>query len=278
MEMEIRYSNHPSDSKHYTTEELREHYLVERVFIEDKINLVYSHNDRIIFGGITPGKENLKLGVCKELGTDYFLERRELGVINVGGEGTIIVDGIEYSMGFRDGIYIGQGAKDIEFKSTNPENSAKFYVNSAPALVAYPTLKIGLDKARKVKLGDAENVNMRTINQYVHPAVCKSCQLVMGLTILEPGSVWNTMPAHTHERRMEVYLYLDIPEDQCVMHFMGQEKETRHIIMHKEQAVISPSWSIHSGCGTKNYSFIWGMCGENQTFDDMDAIKIEDLR
>ncbi len=278
MEMEIRYSNHPSDSMHYTTEELRKHYLVEKVFIEDKINLVYSHNDRIIFGGVTPVKETLKLGVCKELGTDYFLERRELGVINVGGEGTIIVDGIEYSMNFRDGLYVGQGSKSVEFKSTNPEKPAKFYVNSAPALVAYPTVKIGLEKARKVKCGDAETANKRTINQYIHPAVCQSCQLVMGLTMLEPGSVWNTMPAHTHERRMEVYLYLDIPDDQAVVHFMGTEKETRHIFMHREQAVISPSWSIHSGCGTKNYSFIWGMCGENKTFDDMDNIKIEDLR
>lgn len=278
MKMEIRYSNHPDDSKHYDTETLRKHYLVEQVFIDDEINLVYSHNDRIIFGGITPVKETLKLGVSKELGTSYFLERRELGVINVGGEGKIITDGVEYDLKYRDGLYVGQGTKNVEFISIDSKNPAKFYINSAPALKSYPTVKIDLEKANKVKCGDSLNLNKRTINQYVHPAVCDSCQLVMGLTILEPGSAWNTMPCHTHERRMEVYLYLDIPEDQCVMHFMGEGQETRHIVMKKEQAVISPSWSIHSGVGTQNYSFIWGMCGENKTFDDMDTIAIKDLR
>lgn len=278
MKMEIRYSNHPKDSKKYDTEELRENYLVESIFEENEINLVYSQNDRIIFGGITPTVEALKLGVCKELGTDYFLERRELGVINVGGPGKIIVDGIEYEMKQRDGLYVGQGAKNVEFISENSEVPAKFYVNSAPAHKSYKTVKIDLEKANKVKLGDQETVNKRIIYQYVHPAVCESCQLVMGLTILEPGNVWNTMPCHTHERRMEVYLYLDLPEDQCVMHFMGEGKETRHIVTRNEQAIISPSWSIHSGCGTKNYSFIWGMCGENQTFNDMDTIDIKDLK
>lgn len=278
MNLEIRYSNHPEDSKHYDTETLRKHYLVEKVFVADEINLVYSHNDRIIFGGATPIKETLKLGVCKELGTEYFLERRELGVINVGGEGTIVVDGTEYNLKYRDGLYVGQGAKNIEFTSVDEKNPAKFYINSAPALKSYPTVKIGLEKANKVKCGDEINMNKRTINQYIHPAVCDSCQLVMGLTILEPGSGWNTMPSHTHERRMEVYLYLEVPEDQAVIHFMGQGQETRHIFMKNEQAVISPSWSIHSGVGTQNYSFIWGMCGENQTFDDMDHIAIKDLR
>ena len=278
MNLEIRYSNHPDDSKHYDTETLRKHYLVEKVFVADEINLVYSHNDRIIFGGATPIKETLKLGVCKELGTEYFLERRELGVINVGGEGTIVVDGTEYILKYRDGLYVGQGAKNIEFTSVDEKNPAKFYINSAPALKSYPTVKIDLEKANKVKCGDEVNMNKRTINQYIHPAVCDSCQLVMGLTILEPGSGWNTMPAHTHERRMEVYLYLEVPEDQAVIHFMGQGQETRHIFMKSEQAVISPSWSIHSGIGTQNYSFIWGMCGENQTFDDMDHIEIKDLR
>jgi len=278
MNMEIRYSNHPEDSKKYDTETLRRHYLVEKVFIEDEVNLVYSHNDRIIFGGITPVKEILKLGVSKELGTDYFLERRELGVINVGGEGTIIVDGTEYNIKYRDGLYVGQGVRNVEFTSIDSKNPAKFYINSAPALKSYSTVKIDLEKANKIKTGDSFTLNKRTINQYVHPAVCESCQLVMGLTILEPGSAWNTMPSHTHERRMEVYLYLDLPHDQCVMHFMGEAQETRHIVMKNEQAVISPSWSIHSGVGTQNYSFIWGMCGENQTFDDMDHIKIEDLK
>lgn len=278
MKMEIRYSNHPKDSKKYDTEELRENYLVESIFEENEINLVYSQNDRIIFGGITPTIEALKLGVCKELGTDYFLERRELGVINVGGPGKIIVDGVEYEMKQRDGLYVGQGVKNVEFISENSEVPAKFYVNSAPAHKSYKTVKIDLEKANKVKLGDQETVNKRTIYQYVHPAVCESCQLVMGLTILESGNVWNTMPCHTHERRMEVYLYLDLPEDQFVMHFMGEGKETRHIVTRNEQAIISPSWSIHSGCGTKNYSFIWGMCGENQTFNDMDTIDMKDLK
>ncbi len=278
MDMEIRYSNHPDDSKHYDTETLRKHYLVEKIFIEDEVKLVYSHNDRIIFGGITPVKDTLRLGVSKELGTDYFLERRELGVINVGGEGIIVTDGEGYKMQYRDGLYVGQGVKNIEFTSIDPKNPAKFYINSAPALKSYPTVKIDLEKANKIKCGDSINLNKRTINQYIHPTVCQSCQLVMGLTILEPGSAWNTMPCHTHERRMEVYLYVDIPENQCVMHFMGQGQETRSIVVRKEQAVISPSWSIHSGVGTQNYSFIWGMCGENQTFDDMDTIEIKDLK
>lgn len=278
MNMEIRYSNHPSDSKKYDTNQLREHYLVESVFEEGKIRLIYSHNDRIIFGGITPIDESLKLGVCKELGTDYFLERRELGIINVGGEGKIVVDGTEYNMKNRDGLYVGQGTKSVEFISLDSNNPAKFYINSSPAHKSYPTVKIDIEKANPVRLGDQETVNKRTIYQYVHPAVCDSCQLVMGLTILEPGNVWNTMPCHTHERRMEVYLYLDLPEDDCVMHFMGEGTETRHIVVRNEQAVISPSWSIHSGAGTRNYAFIWGMCGENKTFNDMDTIAIKDLK
>ena len=278
MKLETRYSNHPDDVKHYTTEELRHHFLIEKVFLEDEVNLVYSHNDRIIAGGAMPVNKALSLGSCKELASDYFLELREMGVINIGGKGKITLDGVSYDMNYQDGLYVGRGIKEVIFSSVDKNNPAKFYINSSPAHKAYPTVHIPLEKARKVHLGEKENLNVRTINQYVHPAVCESCQLVMGMTILEPGSVWNTMPCHTHERRMEVYLYFNLTENDFVCHFMGQGNETRHILMHNEQAVISPSWSIHSGCATRNYIFIWGMCGENQTFTDMDDILNKDLK
>lgn len=278
MKLEVRYSNHPEDVKHYTTEQLREHFLIPTVFIPDEVNLVYSHNDRIIAGGAMPIHKKLHLESGKELASDYFLELREMGVINIGGPGTILLDGKAYKMDFQDGMYVGRGVENVEFMSLDSEKPAKFYINSCPAHKEYPTVHIPLSKANKVKMGEASNLNVRTINQYVHPAVCKSCQLVMGLTILEKGSVWNTMPCHTHERRMEVYLYFNFSEDNMVMHLMGEGKETRHLIMHNEQAAISPSWSIHSGVGTTNYTFIWGMCGENQTFTDMDHILVKDLR
>ena len=278
MKLETRYSNHPNDVKHYTTAELREHFLIEQVFVGDEINLVYSHNDRIIAGGAMPLTKGLQLESGKELASDYFLELRELGVINVAGPGYVTLDGVKYDMNYQDGLYVGRGVKEVIFYSVDAANPAKFYINSSPAHKAYPTVHIPLEKARKVHLGEPENLNVRTINQYVHPAVCQSCQLCMGMTILAPGSVWNTMPCHTHERRMEVYFYFGIDENNYVMHLMGTPQETRHIIMHNEQAVISPSWSIHSGVATKNYIFIWGMCGENQTFDDMDHVLNKDLK
>lgn len=278
MKLDVRYANHPKDSKHYTTEELRKHYLVEKVFIEDEVNLVYSHVDRVIAGGITPVKKSLKLEGCKELGSEYFLERRELGVINIGGNGKISIDGIVYEVKGREGLYVGMGAKELIFTSDDEKNPAKFYINSSPAHKTYPTVMINLEKANKVHLGDLENSNKRTIYQYVHPAVCESCQLVMGMTMLEPNNMWNTMPCHTHERRMEVYLYFDMTEETKVFHLMGEPNETRHIVVSNEQAVISPSWSIHSGVGTKNYTFIWGMAGENQTFTDMDHVAMNDLK
>ena len=278
MRLDVRYANHPEDSKHYTTEELRKHYLIEKVFIEDEVNLVYSHVDRVIAGGITPVKKALKLEGCKELGSEYFLERRELGVINIGGDGKVVIDGTEYEVKSREGLYIGMGSKELVFTSENEKNPAKFYINSSPAHKTYPTVMINLEKANKVHLGDLANSNKRTIYQYVHPAVCQSCQLVMGMTMLEPNNMWNTMPCHTHERRMEVYLYFDMTDDNKVFHLMGEPNETRHIVMGNEQAVISPSWSIHSGVGTKNYTFIWGMAGENQTFTDMDHVAMDDLR
>ena len=278
MRLDVRYANHPEDSKHYTTEELRKHYLIEKVFIEDEVNLVYSHVDRVIAGGITPVKKALKLEGCKELGSEYFLERRELGVINIGGDGKVVIDGVEYEVKSREGLYVGMGSKELVFTSADEKNPAKFYINSSPAHKTYPTVMINLEKANKVHLGDLANSNKRTIYQYVHPAVCQSCQLVMGMTMLEPNNMWNTMPCHTHERRMEVYLYFDMTNDNKVFHLMGEPNETRHIVMGNEQAVISPSWSIHSGVGTKNYTFIWGMAGENQTFTDMDHVAMDDLR
>ena len=278
MRLDVRYANHPEDSKHYTTGELRKHYLIEKVFIEDEVNLVYSHVDRVIAGGITPVKKALKLEGCKELGSEYFLERRELGVINIGGDGKVVIDGVEYEVKSREGLYVGMGSKELVFTSADEKNPAKFYINSSPAHKTYPTVMINLEKANKVHLGDLANSNKRTIYQYVHPAVCQSCQLVMGMTMLEPNNMWNTMPCHTHERRMEVYLYFDMTDDNKVFHLMGEPNETRHIVMGNEQAVISPSWSIHSGVGTKNYTFIWGMAGENQTFTDMDHVAMDDLR
>ena len=276
--MNNRYANHPNDSKNYDTNQLREHYMVEEIFIDDKIELTYSHVDRIIFGGIKPVNESLKLEAGKSMGVDYFLERREMGVINVGGEGIVSIDGEEFTLNNKDGLYIGKGNKDIIFKSLNSENPAKFYINSVPAHKEYKTVKIEIEKANPVKMGDNSTLNKRTIYQYVHPNVCESCQLLMGLTILEPGSAWNTMPCHTHERRMEVYFYFDMEEDTRIIHLMGEPTETRHLIVKNEQAIISPSWSIHSGVGTSNYTFIWGMCGENQTFTDMDHIPMEVLR
>ncbi|MBI5997516.1 5-dehydro-4-deoxy-D-glucuronate isomerase [Clostridium perfringens] len=276
--MRNRYANNPKDSKKYDTEELRENYLVEDIFKDDQIELVYSHVDRIIFGGIKPVYKELKLEAGKEMGVDYFLERRELGIINIGGKAIVTIDGTEYELKEKDGLYVGKGNKEVSFKSVNPEEPAKLYVNSVPAHKEYETVKIDIEKANPVRLGDNKTLNKRTIYQYVHPNVCESCQLLMGLTMLEPGNAWNTMPCHTHERRMEVYFYFDMDEDTRVFHLMGEPTETRHLVVKNEECVISPSWSIHSGVGTSNYTFIWGMCGENKTFDDMDHISMDILR
>ena len=276
--MRTRYANNPRDSKRYDTEELRENYLVEDIFKDDQIELVYSHVDRIIFGGIKPVYKELKLEAGKEMGVDYFLERRELGIINIGGKAIVTIDGTEYELKEKDGLYVGKGNKEVSFKSVNQEEPAKLYVNSVPAHKEYETVKIDIEKANPVRLGDNKTLNKRTIYQYVHPNVCESCQLLMGLTMLEPGNAWNTMPCHTHERRMEVYFYFDMDEDTRVFHLMGEPTETRHLVVKNEECVISPSWSIHSGVGTSNYTFIWGMCGENKTFDDMDNIPMDVLR
>ena len=276
--MEVRNASNPKDMKHYTTERLREEFLITGLFTADNSKMVYSHIDRIITAGFMPVTKELKLEAGKELAADFFLQRREMGCINIGGKGTITVDGTEYVMNPRDGIYIGMGNKEITFKSDDAEAPAKFYVSSCPAHCTYPTVHIDITKAKKVPCGSIEECNKRVINQYIHPEVMKSCQLSMGLTQLEVGSNWNTMPCHTHARRMEVYMYLDMEENDVVFHMMGEPQETRHIIMHNEDAVISPSWSIHSGVGTRNYSFIWAMCGENQEFTDMDFVETKDLR
>ena len=286
--MEVRTAASPKDVKHYTTQRLREEFLIPQLFIADEIKLVYSHIDRIITGGAMPVEGALKLTAGEELRAEYFLERRELGVINIGGAGTTCVDGREYAVGHKEGMYIGKGSKEISFASADANAPAKFYLNSAPAHMAYPTVLIKpegtpgegvvlVKDENKVELGSLEDSNHRTICKYILPGQVESCQLEMGMTSLEPGSVWNTMPSHTHDRRMEVYLYFELPEDAFVMHYMGEPAETRHIVVRNEQAVISPSWSIHSGSGSRNYTFIWGMVGENQDFDDMDGIPMQDL-
>ena len=276
--MEVRQPANAKDAKHYTTARLREEFHICGLFTNDNVKMVYSHIDRIITAGVMPVTKPLALEAGKELVAEYFLQRREMGCINVGGKGTVTVDGVAYEMNPRDGMYIGMGNKEITFESADPADPAKFYVSSCPAHASYPIVKIDISKAKKVPCGSAEECNKRVINQYIHPEVIKSCQLTMGLTQLEPGSNWNTMPCHTHDRRMEVYLYLDMGANDAVFHMMGEPKETRHSIMHNEEAVLSPSWSIHSGVGTKNYSFIWAMCGENQEFTDMDHIETKELR
>ena len=281
-EMEVRPGANPVDVKTYDTDRLRHDFLIQDLFVADQIKTVYSQIDRIIVGAATPAKNTLTLEAGAELRAQYFLERREMGIINVGGSGTVTVDGKDYKFKYKDGMYIGMGAKEIKFASDDSSNPAKFYFNSAPAHKTYPTVFIDPDKdilpENKKELGCLESANHRTINKYILPGQVESCQLEMGMTCLEPGSVWNTMPCHTHDRRMEVYLYFEVPDDAVVFHYMGEPTETRHIVMRNEEAVISPSWSIHSASATHAYTFIWGMVGENQDFDDMDHVDMKDLR
>ena len=281
-EMEVRPGANPVDVKTYDTDRLRHDFLIQDLFVADQIKTVYSQIDRIIVGAATPAKNTLTLEAGAELRAQYFLERREMGIINIGGSGTVTVDGKDYKFKYKDGMYIGMGAKEIKFASDDSSNPAKFYFNSAPAHKTYPTVFIDPDKdilpENKKELGCLESANHRTINKYILPGQVESCQLEMGMTCLEPGSVWNTMPCHTHDRRMEVYLYFEVPDDAVVFHYMGEPTETRHIVMRNEEAVISPSWSIHSASATHAYTFIWGMVGENQDFDDMDHVDMKDLR
>ena len=276
--MDIRYSIHPEHLKSMDTDAMRKHFLVQGLFEKDTLKMFYSHVDRNIVGGAYPVDKAVSLPVTKALGTEYFLERREMGIFNVGSQGSVFVDGKEYVLDRKDCLYIGMGSKEISFKSATKGDPARFYFNSVPAHAFYPTVKLSKNDAQKVNLGDADKANVRTINQFIHPAVMKSCQLVMGMTELAPNSIWNSMPTHTHDRRMEVYFYFDLPEDALVFHFFGEPKETRHIVIRNEEAVISPSWSIHSGAGTSNYTFIWGMAGENQTFTDMDNVPMSELK
>ena len=280
--MDIRYSVNQRDFKRYTTEEVRGEFLIENLYKKDEVVAVYSHVDRMVTLGCLPVNEAVSISkgidVWANFGTDYFLERREIGIFNIGGAGKIKADGEVFEMGYKDCLYITKGTKEVTFESNSPENPAKYYMVSAPAHTSYKTTFISIEKAAKKPLGSMETSNKRVINQFIHPDVLQTCQLSMGMTVLEPGSVWNTMPAHTHERRMEVYMYFEVPENQVVFHMMGEGQETRHIVMQNEQAVISPSWSIHSGAGTSNYTFIWAMGGENQAFDDMDNIATTDLR
>jgi 4-deoxy-L-threo-5-hexosulose-uronate ketol-isomerase len=275
---EERFATHPEDAKGYDTARLRKEYLISEVMKEDQICLTYSQYDRYIVGGAVPATGVLTLEPIDPLKAEYFCERRELGIINVGGKGTIAIDGIVYDLDFKEAIYVGRGARVVIFSSANPSFPARFYINSAPAHKEYPTTKVTLKDAEVVEMGTMSESNARKINKLLVNSVVKTCQLQMGMTELKPGSVWNTMPAHTHSRRMEAYFYFEVPEGQAICHFMGDPGETRHIWMQNEQAVLSPAWSIHSAAGTSNYTFIWGMAGENLNYGDMDIVKPDQLR
>ena len=274
---ETRYASSPEATKQLDTDGLRKEFLISNLMEKGKINLTYTHYDRYIAGGAVPEKP-LKLETIDPLKAEYFLERRELGIINVGGSGSVEVEGTSYELDHKDALYVGQGAKEVVFKSKDIDQPSMFYLNSAPAHTSYPTKKVGMADANKLELGSLETANHRTVNQMIIGGIVTTCQLQMGMTELKTGSVWNTMPAHVHDRRMEVYFYLDVPQDQSVCHFMGQPQETRHIWMQNHEAVISPPWSIHCGSGTSNYTFIWGMAGENLDYADMDVAKITELR
>ncbi|WP_251444135.1 5-dehydro-4-deoxy-D-glucuronate isomerase [Veillonella intestinalis] len=280
--MDTRYSVNPRDIKRYTTEELRNEFLIQDIFKADEVTAVYSHVDRMVTLGCMPVNEvvNLEKGmdIWHTFGTHFFLERREIGIFNVGGDGKIVADGEEFNLTYTDCVYITKGTKEVMFQSVDPAKPAKFYMVSAPAHTSHKTTFIPMAKANKRPMGAMETANDRVINQFIHPDVLETCQLSMGLTQLKPGSVWNSMPPHTHERRMEIYFYFEVPQDNVVFHMMGEAQETRHIVMHNEEAVISPSWSLHAGAGTSNYTFIWAMGGENQAFDDMDHIAITDMK
>lgn len=276
--MEMRYAVHPNHAAAMDTDELRENFLLENLFVKNSLQMVYSHNDRLIVGGVVPVSEVALDVDAQIIGAPSFLDRREMGVINIGGPGRVSADGESYRIAPRDGVYLGRGTENVVFSSDDQENPAKFYFNSSPAHATFPVAVVNFADAETVTLGDAGTSNRRTIRKFFHPGGVKSCQLVMGMTSLEVGSVWNTMPTHTHERRMEAYCYFDLQDENVVFHFMGEPTETRHIIVRQEQVVLSPSWSIHSGSGTSNYTFIWGMAGENQTFDDMDGVPMSELR
>ncbi|TRX47323.1 5-dehydro-4-deoxy-D-glucuronate isomerase [Fulvivirga sp. M361] len=275
---EERHASHPDDVKRYDTNQLRQHFLIEKIFEKNKILLTYSMYDRFVAGGAMPSEKPLPLHTIDPLKSNHFCDRREVGIINIGGEGTVTVDDEDYELSNKEGLYIGMGASSITFKSKSSTNSAVLYINSTPAHQSFPTTKIRLKDTIMLNLGKPEEANERQIIQYIVASGIRSCQLQMGITSLKTGSVWNTMPPHTHNRRMEVYLYIDLPDNQAISHFMGEPKETRHIWMTNRQAVISPPWSIHCASGTSNYSFVWGMAGENLDFTDMDVVHPLELR
>lgn len=276
--MDMRYPSHPDSIKTFTTAQLRDEFLIPTVFVAGELTLTYSHIDRVIVGGAAPTDQPIALAADpKIIGADFFLQRREIGIINVGGSGVVTVGGTAYPMQPRDGLYVGMGIQDVGFTSDDPAQPAHFYLISTPAHAAYPTTHIPIASAEPNHLGSIINSNERTIYKYIHPDGVKSCQLVMGMTLLDPNNMWNTMPPHLHARRMEVYFYFNIAENNVVFHLMGEAHETRHLVIRNEQAVISPSWSVHAGMGTGSYAFIWAMAGENQTFSDMDAVPLSSL-
>jgi 4-deoxy-L-threo-5-hexosulose-uronate ketol-isomerase len=275
---QIRYSNNPVDAKSYDTERIRKEFLVSGILKSEEINMVYSFNDRYIVGGAVPVNEQLLLESIDPLKSAFFLHRRELGVINVGGDGVIQTGNKEYGVNFKEALYVGMGDKDVIFRSVSPDRPARFYFNSAPAHKEFPDRLVTLKDAEVIDLGSAETSNARRINKLLIHSVIKTCQLQMGLTELKPGSIWNTMPPHVHSRRMEAYFYFEVPKGQAVCHFMGEPSETRHIWLQNEEAVISPPWSIHAAAGTSNYNFIWGMAGENLDYGDMDIVQPDQLR
>ncbi len=278
IECEVRYPSHQDDVKHYDTEKIREHFLFEKIMGVDEVRMVYSMFDRMIAGGVMPVNEEVALTAPDILRAESFTSRREVGVINTAGEGVVTVDGEQYTLAYKEALYIGRGEHAITFKSCDPQNPAQFYINSATAHTTYPTVKVDKSNAIVMELGSLESSNHRIVNRLLVSDVIQTCQLQMGITELKPGSVWNTMPSHTHDRRMEIYYYFDIAEDQAVCHFMGEPQQTRPIWMKGGDAVISPVWSIHSACATSNYSFIWGMGGENHDYTDMDTFPVTELR
>ncbi len=276
--MEIRFASNPQDFKHFDTNRIRNEFLLENLMQDGQINCVYSHYDRMISGGVVPVLGGLKLGTYDSLKAEYFLERREMGILNTGGSGKIIADGNTYILENKEVLYLGKGTKEIEFFSDSAQNPSKYFFLSCPAHATYPAQKMTLAEAIPVDLGSQANANQRTVFKFIHLEGIKSCQLVMGMTMLKPGNMWNTMPSHYHDRRMEVYFYFDLPEDQRVFHMMGEYNETRHMVVANNQGIISPPWSVHTGVATHNYSFIWGMCGENLVYTDMDFVPMDKIR
>lgn len=278
MKTDVRHSSHPDHVRTFDTQALRDHFLIENLFVGGEINLTYTHYDRMIIGGAMPLQQPLVLEAPEAVGQETFLAERELGILNIGDAGRVILDGKTYDLNQYDCLYVGKGVKQVQFESLDSEEPAKYYLISTPAHAVLPAVHLTQKDARHLQLGDTTTANKRSIFQYIHPDVCQSCQLTMGMTMLDDGSVWNTMPSHTHDRRMEAYLYFNLPKDQRVFHLMGEPTQTRHMLVSNEQAVISPPWSIHSGAGTSNYTFIWAMGGDNKSFTDMDHIANSELR